>query len=74
MAARAGVWIDHKQAIVVLVTEAGPEIKKVAFDLGKPDRSAGSPRTKKNTRRTISLRRTGKSERSRMTGKTTTTM
>jgi hypothetical protein len=28
MATKAGVWIDHKQAIVVLITDAGNEIKK----------------------------------------------
>lgn len=42
MATKAGVWIDHKQAIVTLVTKAGSEIKKVAFDIGQPTRSAGS--------------------------------
>lgn len=46
MATKAGVWIDHKQAIVVLVTEAGSEIKKIAFDFGQPVRSVGSSRTK----------------------------
>jgi len=46
MATKAGVWIDHKQAIVVLVTEAGLEIKKIAFDIGQPVRSVGSSRTK----------------------------
>ena len=28
MAAKAGVWIDHKQAIVVLMTDAGQKTKK----------------------------------------------
>ncbi len=46
MATKAGVWIDHKQAIVVLVTEAGQEIKKIAFDIAQPVRSVGSSRTK----------------------------
>jgi stalled ribosome rescue protein Dom34 len=44
MATKAGVWIDHKQAIVVLVTEAGQEIKKIAFDIGQPVRSGGRSR------------------------------
>ncbi len=39
MAMNAGVWIDHKQAIVVVVTDAGKEIKKIAFDIGQPIRS-----------------------------------
>ncbi len=42
MATKAGVWIDHKQAIVVLITDAGQEIKKIAFDIGQPVWSAGS--------------------------------
>ena len=40
------MWIDHKQAIVVLVTDAGKEIKKIAFDIGQPVRSAGGSRSK----------------------------
>ena len=46
MATKAGVWIDHKQAIVVLVTDAGEEIKKVAFDIGPAIRSTGGSRSK----------------------------
>jgi len=29
MTTKAGVWVDHQQAIVVLITDAGHEIKKV---------------------------------------------
>ena len=43
MATKAGVWIDHKQAIVVLITDAGEEIKK--FKSGT-DQPAGSSRPK----------------------------
>lgn len=46
MATKAGVWIDHKQAVVVLITDAGQEIKKIAFDIGQPIRSKGGARTK----------------------------
>ncbi len=46
MTNKAGVWIDHKQAIVVLANKAGEEIKKIAFDIGQPVRSAGGSRTK----------------------------
>jgi hypothetical protein len=46
MATKAGVWIDHKQAIIVLCTNAGKEIKKVAFDIGQPIRAAGGSRSK----------------------------
>jgi hypothetical protein len=44
MATKAGVWIDHKQAIVVLITDAGQEIKKIALEVGQPalpSKSAG---------------------------------
>ena len=46
MATNAGVWIDHKQAIVVLTTDAGQEIKKIAFDIGQPVQSASRARSK----------------------------
>ena len=46
MATKAGVWIDHKQAIVILITDAGQEIKKIAFDIGQPVRRAGKSSTK----------------------------
>jgi len=46
MATKAGVWIDHRQAIVVLVTNAGNEIKKIAFDIGQPVQSRGGSRSK----------------------------
>jgi hypothetical protein len=47
MATKAGVWIDHKQAIVVLVTGKEKEIKKIAFDIGQPIRAAGGSRSTK---------------------------
>ena len=46
MATKAGVWIDHRQAIVVLVTDAGNEIKKIAFDIGQPVQLRGGSRSK----------------------------
>lgn len=46
MATQAGVWIDHKQAIVVLLTEEAKEIKKIAFDIGQPIRSIRGSRPK----------------------------
>ncbi len=41
MAMKAGVWIDHQQAIVVLVTESGTEVKKIKSDLEKRPRATG---------------------------------
>jgi hypothetical protein len=46
MATKAGVWIDHKQAIVVLITDAGKEIKKFKSHIEPSDRPAGNPRPK----------------------------
>jgi len=39
MSVKIGVWIDHKQAILVLVTNTGKEIKKIASGIEKPVRS-----------------------------------
>jgi hypothetical protein len=47
MLTKAGVWIDHKQAIIVLVTDADKEIKKIVFDIGQPIRAAGGSRSTK---------------------------
>jgi hypothetical protein len=46
MATKAGVWIDHKQAIVVLITDSGQETKK--FKAGEPPhaRPASGSRSK----------------------------
>ena len=43
MATRAGVWIDHQQAIVILVTDAGQEFKKFNAGIEQP---GGSSRSK----------------------------
>jgi len=45
MATKAGVWIDHKQAVVVVITGKEKEIKKIAFDIGQPIRAAGGSRS-----------------------------
>lgn len=46
MATKAGVWLDHRQAIVVLLTDAGREIKKIKSGVGVPTRSTGGSRPK----------------------------
>jgi hypothetical protein len=46
MATKAGVWIDHKQATIVLLSDAGHEIKKIAFDIGQPIPKKGGGRSK----------------------------
>jgi hypothetical protein len=45
MATKAGVWIDHKQAIVVLIADAGNAITKIPFDIGQPVRSPSRGRS-----------------------------
>jgi stalled ribosome rescue protein Dom34 len=46
MATTAGVWIDHEQAIVVLIMDAGQEIKKFKSSGEQPARPAGGSRSK----------------------------
>lgn len=47
MAAKAGVWIDYQQAIVVLITDKGPKIEKVESVAQQGVRSSGSSSAKK---------------------------
>lgn len=46
MATNAGVWIDHKQATIVVLADGGREVKKLAFDIGQPIHKAGGGRSK----------------------------
>jgi hypothetical protein len=39
MSVKTGVWIDHKHAILVLVTDAGKEIKKISSGIDGPVRA-----------------------------------
>jgi hypothetical protein len=41
MKKQAGLWIDHRKAIVVLVTDAGEEIKKITSGMEKHVRFTG---------------------------------
>jgi hypothetical protein len=38
---QAGLWIDHRKAVVVLVTDEGEEIKKIKSDMEKHVRFTG---------------------------------
>ncbi len=42
MKRKVGVWIDHKKAVIVTVTNDGEEITHITSDIGKPERIAGS--------------------------------
>jgi len=46
MGTKAGVWIDHNQAIVVLVTDAGQEIRKFNSGMKPAGRPGGKSRSK----------------------------
>ena len=46
MSIKAGVWIDHRQAVVVLVKDAGQKIKRIASGVEKPVRSFGTSSSK----------------------------
>jgi hypothetical protein len=46
MAMKAGVWIDHQQAIVVLISDAGQEIKKFKSVLQPRAQPASGSRSK----------------------------
>lgn len=42
MAIQAGVWLDHQQAVVVLLTDDGQETKKILAGVEKPTGGRGS--------------------------------
>jgi stalled ribosome rescue protein Dom34 len=46
MATKAGVWIDHQQAVVVLITDTGQEIKKFKSVLEPRAQPASGSRSK----------------------------
>jgi stalled ribosome rescue protein Dom34 len=48
MATKAGVWIDHRRAIVVLATDAGKTIKRIASDIPSPDHNKTDHKYTKN--------------------------
>ena len=51
MTNNAGVWIDHRRAVVVLMTDEGEEIQQIASDADRPFASAGGPGSKQPDRR-----------------------
>jgi hypothetical protein len=42
MKTKAGLWVDHRQAIVVIVSATGEEIKQISSDAEKQLRRTGS--------------------------------
>jgi stalled ribosome rescue protein Dom34 len=55
MKVNAGLWIDHKKAVIVLVNENGEETKKIESDLEKHVRFSGE--AQKTTEEDISDRK-----------------
>jgi hypothetical protein len=41
MTKKAGLWIDHRKAVIVIVTEAGEEIKEILSNMEKHTRFTG---------------------------------
>jgi hypothetical protein len=41
MRKQAGLWIDHRKAVIVIVTEEGEEIKRIASNMEKHVRFTG---------------------------------
>lgn len=47
MASHAGVWIDHRQAVVVLVSEGGETMQEVSSETHQPPHASGTSHTNK---------------------------
>lgn len=45
MKKEAGLWIDHREAVIVTVTDAGEEIKRIKSNLEKRVRYSGGSRS-----------------------------
>ena len=41
-----GLWVDHREAIIVILTDSGEEIKHIASNSGKHIRYSGSSHSK----------------------------
>ena len=51
MKSKAGVWIDHRKAVVVQITDNGEETRQIDSDVVRPFASAGGPGSKQPDRR-----------------------
>ena len=51
MNTKAGVWIDHRKAFVVQITEDGEETQQIGSGTDRPFVSAGGPGSKQPDRR-----------------------
>lgn len=48
---KAGVWIDHRKAVIVRITDDGEETRQINSDVVRPFASAGGPSSKQPDRR-----------------------
>ncbi len=46
MKKEVGLWLDHREAIIVILTDGGEEIKRIASSSGKHMRYSGSTHSK----------------------------
>lgn len=51
MKSKAGVWIDHRKAVVVRISDSGEETQQINSDVVRPFASAGGPSSKQPDRR-----------------------
>lgn len=51
MKSKAGVWIDHRKAVVVQISDNGEETRQINSDVVRPFASAGGPGSKQPDRR-----------------------
>ena len=48
---KAGVWIDHRKAVVVQITDNGEETRQINSDVVRPSASPGGPSSRQPDRR-----------------------
>jgi hypothetical protein len=56
----AGLWIDHRKAVIVIVSEAGEEIKEITSDMEKHVRFTGGTASEDGSTEDVRDRQFGK--------------
>jgi hypothetical protein len=57
---QAGLWIDHRKAVIVMITEVGEEIKEITSDMEKHVRFTGGTASEDGTTEDVRDRQFGK--------------
>jgi hypothetical protein len=60
MVKQAGLWIDHRKAVIVLITDAGEEIKEITSDIEKRVRFTGGTASEDGSTEDVRDRQYGK--------------